>query len=235
MGMKSLTQGQFAREKADTLSCVFSFVDPSHGSDTVDMFLVTRRWQIAPYVHRYPSPVGRLGHTPCQAPDFFRSRSVVSLQRRGSAQIARNRVSGWNHRSIRDVCCAQARTFKGAETWTFENHPFHARSRSARFWRSRPAAKLSASKRSAVASLAQELRRLPMATWRRAQPSGQLQTSPIAKLIRNAADAPAQTAVSHLATVEAPRLGGLFYAIAAALSAGQEKTDGKGHPCSTRS
>jgi hypothetical protein len=59
--------------------------------------------------------------------------------------------------------------------------------------------------------------------------------SAIARPIRNAADRSARPNHLQISTVRAARPGGLFYAIAAGSLPGQEKTDGKGQTCSTRS
>jgi hypothetical protein len=69
----------------------------------------------------------------------------------------------------------------------------------------------------------------------RALPSVQRAMSPIARPIPNAADAARHRFYSRKATVAAFGCGGLFHAIAAGRAFGQEKTDGKGQTCSTRS
>ena len=234
MGVMSLTQGQFAREKADTLGCVRPAIDALRGFDTVDMFLVKRRWQIAPYVHRYPSPVGRLGQTPCQAPDFLHFGSTCYRVRRGSAQNALICASGWNWSAIRGVTASEAMICKGAEIWESSLlHP-NAQSRFAHSWLWQPVATRLANKRFWAAQPAQGRPLSQMATRSPVRLSVQRPMSRIARRTRNAAD----TQITHnsrILTAGAPRLGGLFYAIATDLSAGQEKTDGKGLPCSTRS
>lgn len=230
-----LTQGQFGREKADTLGCIPFFIDALGGCATVDMFLVTWRWQIAPFVHRYPSPVGRIGHTPCQAPDFFIFESECYCLRQGFAQNVSADSKGWNLNAIRGVTPAQATTCKGADTWTFIRSDRRRFSPLLRCWASRPAVTRWANR--------PFLAVLPGA----GQPSrqgairspglrlGLRPTSPIVRLIQNAADASARLYHSRNSTVRTSRPGGLFYAIAAGSHPGQEKTDGKGQTCSTRS
>lgn len=235
MGVMLLTLGQFGREKADTLGCIPFFIDALGGCATFDLFLVTWRWQIAPFVHRYPSPVGRLGHTPCQAPDFLCSRTVCYRDGQGFAQNAPCDTRGWNLNAIRGVTPAQATTCKGADTWTLKRSDRHGFLPLSHFWASRPAATRSANRRCwagrpvAAQPLQQGAIRSP------GRLSGLQPTSPIARPIRNAADASARPNCSRISTVRTQRPGGLFYAIAAGCVPGQEKTDGKGQTCSTRS
>lgn len=231
----SLTLGQFAREKADTIGCAAFSIDALGGCGTVEMFLVTWRWQIAPFVHRYPSPVGRLGHTPCQGPDFLHSKSVCYSDGQGFAQNASCDRIGWNQDPIRGVTPAQAKTCKGADTWTLTQSNRRPLSPLSRCWASRPAVTLLANRPCLAARLAaaQLLRRGAIRS-----PGlrlGLRPTLPIARPTRNAADASARPNHSRISTVRTTRPGGLFYAIAAGLHPGQEKTDGKGHTCSTRS
>ncbi len=231
----SLSQRYFAREKADTLGCIGFSVDAPGGCDTVDMFLVTWRRQISPFVHRYPSPVGRLGHTPCQAPDFLYSQSMCYRYGQGFAQNASCDTRGWNRNAIRGVTPSQATTCKGADTWTFIHLDRVRFSQSSRCWASRPAVTRWAnrpflevqpgavplSRRGAIRSPGLRLGLRP--------------TSPTARLTQNAADASARKNHSWISTVRTTRPSGLFYAIAAGSHPGQKKTDGKGQTCSTRS
>lgn len=235
MGVMLLTLGQFGREKADTLSCIPFFIDALGGCDTVDLFLVTWRWQIAPFVHRYPSPVGRLGHTPCQAPDFLRSRTVCYRDGQGFAQNPCCDTRGWNLDAIRGVTPAQATTCKGADTWTFTRSDRRRFSPLLRCWASRPAVTRWANRpfSAELPGVGQPSR--PGAILSPGLRLGLRPTSPIARPIRNAADASARPNYSRISTVRTQRPGGLFHAIAAGCVPGQEKTDGKGQTCSTRS
>lgn len=231
----SLTLGHFAREKADTLGCMGSVIDALRGSDSVDMFLVKRRWQIAPYVHRYPSPVGRLGHTPCQAPDIFNFRSECYVKRRGFAQFDCACARCWNPRAIHGVSFSQAHTCEGADTWECTYGHQRASSPFAGFSGLRPVATRWANRRFWAALpgpaplLSSTLTRSP------ARPLARLQMSPIARRTRNAADAATTQTYSRILTARAMRRSGLFYATATDISVGQEKTDGKGQTCSRRS
>lgn len=233
--MKPLMSGVFAREKADTLSCAATFVDAYRGSATVDMFLVTRRWQIAPYVHRYPSPVGRLGHTPCQAPDFFLFNTGCYAKRRAFAQFAGNCVTRWKSRATGALSSSWANTFEGAETCNTLSGHRRVPSRRAGFSPLRPVATRWANRRFWAGRPGQARLLSRTAIRSRALPSEQPPISPIAKPTRNAADAAARTTTLLIATVRATCPGGLFHAIAAGSLPGQEKTDGKGQTCSTRS
>jgi hypothetical protein len=75
----------------------------------------------------------------------------------------------------------------------------------------------------------------PMATRSPVRPLGRLPMSPIARPTRNAADAAKPKTSTRILTARAMRRGGLFYVIATDMTVGQEKTDGKGQTCSTRS
>lgn len=230
-----LSQKHFAREKADTLGCIGFSVDAFDGCGSLELFLVTWRWQIAPLVHRYPNLVGRLGHTPCQAPDFLHFKSVCYSGGQSYAQNPSCDTEGWNQGPFRGVTPAQAKTCKGADTWTLIHTNRRPFSPLLRCWASRPAVTRLGNKpclaaRPVVAQLLQrgairspELR------------SGLRPTSPIARPTRSVADASARPNHSRISTVRPPRPGGLFYAIAAGSFPGQEKTDGKGQTCSTRS
>lgn len=230
-----LTSGQYAREKADTLSCINLAIDALGGCGTVDVFLVTWRWQITPYVHRYPSPVGRLGHTPCQAPDFLRSNSECYKCGQGFAQNPVSGATGWNPGTLLAVSPFEALTLKGADIWhSTSSHP-PAFLRSARSSGFRPAATRSANKPCSAARQGSGLQSRPAVILQPAQLSAARPMSPIARPIRNAADRSARPKPLQISTVRTARPDGLFYAIAAGSLPGQEKTDGKGQTCSTRS
>lgn len=224
-----------AREKADRLGCVDVTIDTSFGCGTVDMFLVTWRLQIAPSVHRYPSPVGRLGHTPCQAPDFLRFGSECYRDGQGSAQFPLSGNARWNNAVIPVVVPLRSITCKGADTCISTRSNPHSHSPLLRCWDCRPVATRLVNRRFWAA------RPVPAQPSQRAvMPSPVPQSaarpmSPIARPIRNAADASARPNHSRNSTVRTTRPGGLFYAIAAGSFPGQEKTDGKGLTCSKSS
>ena len=232
--MISLTPRQFAREKADTLGCIGNAIDASGGCATVDLFLVKRRWQITPYVHRYPSPVGRLGRSPRQAPDFLFLLSEHCGFGQGPAQNAALRKAGWNRTAYPGVLCSNAATCKGAETWTSPHSKRHGSQRCARSWGWPHAVTRLVNRRSAAVSSGLAFRPQRAAMSQRAQLSAQRAMLPSVRPTRPAADA-SPNPYSRISTARAARLGGLFYAIATDLSAGQEKTKRKGHTCSTRS
>ena len=232
--MMPLTTRQYAREKADTIGCIGSFIDASRGSANVGLFLVTWRRQISPFVHRYPSPVGRLGHTPCQAPDFLYSQSMCYRYGQGFAQNATFGVKGWNKGAIRAVTSLQATTCKGAETWITKRPKWQ--SWPSRCWALRPVATRLVNKHCLAARQVQVQPLQPGATRLPGLPLVARPMSPTAKLIRNAADTSARSIHhSRHSTVRTARPDGLFYAIAAGCVPGQEKTKRKGQTCSTRS
>src|SRR6056297_124042 len=235
MGMMPLTLGQFWQEQADTKGCMGSWIDAFRGCVTVDKFLVTWRWQTTPLVHRYPSPIGRLGHTPCQAPELFSSFPKCYDQRQGLAQTGARSPRGWNQVPIRGVTARECTIRKGAEIWESASSNRQQSSRSPRCWGSRPAAIRWANRHCWAAQPGPAHRSPPAVIPQPAPPSARRATSPIARPIRNAADAPARITVSFDATVGALGLGGLFYAMAADRAFGQDMTKRKGQTCSTRS
>ena len=230
----SLTLGQFGREKAEAMGCKRSVIDALNGCATVDMFLVTWRWQIAPFVHRYPSPIGRLGCTPYQAPEFFCSRSYryCSLPE----QTARGRISARVRNPGRPVGVGlvEATITEGADTCSGRSNQFTPLppSHSSDF---RLAETLWANRRSWVARpvLAQPSQQGPIR--QPARSSVVRAMSRIARPTRRAADAARPRTDLRNATAVALGCGGLFHAIAAGRASGQEKNDGKGQTCSTRS